>query len=393
MGGLRGISRGLVFVKIAILARLLSPSEFGLFGIATLSLAFLEIFTETGINIFLVQEKEKIDKYLDSAWVISIIRGILISGLLFLGSSVISRFFDSENSVNLIRLIAVIPLIRGFINPSIIKFQKNLEFNREFWFRFTLSLVDVSVAITIGLITKNAIALVWGMLASAVLEVSLSFALLKPWPKFILNKIKAKRIINKGKWVTAAGIFNYLFQEGDDIIVGRLMSTASLGLYQVAYKISSLPITEIAQVVIKVTFPVYVKISADKARLKQAFIKSVVAVTALALPLGLILFFFTKPLVIVVLGENWLEVIPVIRLLSGFGVIRALTIITYPLLLSLNKQNYVSIITFVGIVGLAVTIVPLVLAKGIIGAGISALIGASLALPTSIYYVYKALKK
>src|SRR3989344_8381370 len=131
--GLQKLVRRLIgYIRIAILARILTPEQFGVFGIATLSLAFLEIFTETGINVFLIQEKENIDKYINTAWVISIFRGVLIGILLLLTANFISSSFNSPNSYGLLVLASVIPVLRGFINPSIIKLRKELKFNLYF---------------------------------------------------------------------------------------------------------------------------------------------------------------------------------------------------------------------------------------------------------------------
>ena len=82
MGALRVVTRSLALVKIAILARILVPAQFGIYGIATLVLGFLEMLTETGINIFLIQKNKKVDEYVNSAWVVSIVRGFLISFLM-----------------------------------------------------------------------------------------------------------------------------------------------------------------------------------------------------------------------------------------------------------------------------------------------------------------------
>ncbi|MCX6706305.1 MAG: oligosaccharide flippase family protein, partial [Candidatus Woesebacteria bacterium] len=135
MGGLRGSTRIIAFIKILILARILSPNEFGLFGIAMLFLSLLEIISETGVNIFLIQEGDDIDSFIDTAWIVSIVRGILIALVLFLLSPTISRFFNSPQSLNIMYLISLAPLIRGFINPSVVKFQKNLLFAKEFIYR------------------------------------------------------------------------------------------------------------------------------------------------------------------------------------------------------------------------------------------------------------------
>ena len=78
IGFFRIATRGISYVRIVILARILTPSQFGAVDIALLTLSITEIFTETGINIFLYQQKEKIDKYINTAWVVSIVRGLFI---------------------------------------------------------------------------------------------------------------------------------------------------------------------------------------------------------------------------------------------------------------------------------------------------------------------------
>lgn len=392
MGVLRAATRGLAFVKIAVLARLLTPSEFGLFGIAMLSLAFLEIITETGINIFLIQEKAELKKYNDTAWVVSIGRGFLIFLALFISASFISSFFKSPNAYNLLLLTSVIPLVRGFINPAVVRFQKELNFKKEFIFRSGLFTFDALVAITLGLITRSAVSFIWGMLAAAVLEVIYSLLFIKPRPRFAYEAGKAKKVISRGKWVTLAGVFNYLFENADDTVLGRLVNTTALGTYQVAYKISSLPTTEVADVIVKVTFPVYVKISGDAKRLKEAFLKTFGAITILVLPVGLFLYLFTEGIVFILLGPNWSEAVPIVKVLAFFGVVRGLTSGTYPLFLSLKKQNYVTAITLAGIFGLGLFVVPLVRQYGVLGAAYSALIGSFFSLPVAGYFVFKVLR-
>ena len=392
MGGLRGATRALAFIKILILARILSPSEFGLFGIAMLFLSFLEIISETGVNIFLIQEGEDINSFIDTAWIVSIVRGILIALVLFLLAPVISHFFNSPQSLNVLLLISLAPLMRGFINPSVVRFQKNLLFAKEFIFRFLIYFLDASIAIIVALITHSAISLVYGLLAGAVFEVCASHLFVRPGPKLRFVKNKLNLIIKRGKWVTFAGIFNYLFENIDDAVVGRLLNTAYLGTYQMAYKVSSLPMTEVSDVIQKVTLPVYSKITQDKERLKKAFIKSLLVTTLIVIPIGIILFFFPEKVVLILLGPKWISTVSVIKVLSFFGVVRAITETTYPLFLSLKKQNYVSAITLFSISGLAITILPLVRNFDIVGAGISSLTGAIFAVPITVYLLNKVFK-
>ena len=130
---LRIATRIITLLRTVLLARLLVPSQFGVFGIASLILAFFEVLTETGVNVFLIQQKKDIKEYIDSAWIVSIIRGAVLSLSIVLLAPFIASFFSSQESHGVILFIAIIPFIRGFINPAIITLQKDLQFHKEFW--------------------------------------------------------------------------------------------------------------------------------------------------------------------------------------------------------------------------------------------------------------------
>ena len=393
MALLRGSTRGMAVVKVIVLARFLSPSQFGLYGIAILVLGLLEILTETGVNVVLIQEEGKTDEYISTAWVVSILRGIIVSLLILALAPFIASFFSSPTAINLIRLASLIPLVRGFINPSIVKFQKELKFNKEFWFRSSIFLVDVTFAILLGILTHSEYALIWGMLAAALTEVALSFIVVKPIPSLKLEGEKFKKVVARGKWITFAGIFEYLFQHLDDIVVGRILGTASLGLYQQAYRVSTLPISEVGEVFNKVTFPTYTKISEDKERLKKAFLKVTFVISLLVIPFGLVLFFFAKEVVLILLGESWLEASEVLKVLAVFGIVKAISNSAYPLFLSAKRQEIITVITLVGITALAIPLIPLINRFGIVGAGYATIIGALAGIPIGVYYLLKIFKR
>ena len=393
VGTLRLITRAVSLARIAILARILSPVQFGVFGIAMLVTALLEVFTETGVNIILVQEKKDIKEYINSAWIVSIVRGIAISTIIFFSASFVSIFFHSPDSFFLIQLVSIVPLVRGYINPSIVKFQKNLEFHKEFWYRLVIFSIDATVAIIFAYITKSATSLVFGLIAGVITEVFLSFLLIKPIPYFSFDKKYISTIFHRGKWITLSSIFNYLYHNADNIVVGRILGTSSLGLYEMAYKISMLPITEISDVVSKVTFPVYSKIAEDIQRLRKAFLTTLVYVSIASILFGLTLIIFTEQIVRIILGNQWISIIPVFKILVIFGVIRAISGSTSALFLAVQRQEYVTVVTLVSIGTLAVTIVPLVVNLGLSGAGLAALLGSVSSLPFMIYFTFKTINK
>ena len=392
MGALRLGTRALTVVRIAILARMLSPLQFGTVGIATIALGFVEILTETGINVFLVQERGKIDTYINTAWIVSIIRGFVISLTIVVAAPFIASFFHAPDALPLLLLTSIVPILRGFINPAIIQFQKELAFHREFWFRFWIFTADSSIAILLVFITRDGASLIWGFIAGATLEVLLSFLLVKPTPRFAFEKEKFLKVLHRGKWVTMAGILDFVFRHGDDVVVGRILPIASLGLYTNAYKISELPLTEIAAVVSKVTFPVFSKISDDIVRLKRAFFRTTISIALLTIPIGVVLFFFPQQLILLILGPAWVEAAPALRILSLFGVVRAISGSIFVLFLAMKQQKYITITLLVSTGALAITIVPFVLRFGIEGAAFSGLIASVVGLIASLFYLPRLLR-
>lgn len=393
VGALRGTTRGLSFIRILILARLLTPSQFGLFGVASLMLALVEVLTETGINIFLVQRTGTIDKYLSSAWIVSIVRGFIIFLFILLTSSFVASFFNAREALSLLILISIVPLIRGFINPSIVLFQKELDFNKEFFFRGTVLTFEVLVSVLFVYILNSPTGLVYGLISSAILEVMLSFVLVKPRPTFKFEKLRLFEVFHTGKWITASTIFNYLYQNVDDMVVVKLLNTSSLGLYQMAYKIAMLPITEVADVISRVTFPVYAKISGDKDRLKKAFYKTITATILFSLPIILIFVIFPREIVLTILGKEWIGAVGVFQVLVFFGLARAVTSPALILLLALKRQDIVAKVSLLTFLLMAVTIVPFVSHWGIVGAGFSSVIASIIALPFAYYPALKYFSK
>lgn len=391
MSGFRISTRLISIVRIAILARILSPVEFGLYGIALLVLAFIEILTETGINFVLMQEEKKLEEIVDTAWILSIARGLVIGLIIFISAPYVASFFNASSSLPLILGISIVPIIKGFINPAEIKFQQQLEFNKEFFFRFVIFLVDSLVAITVALITYSAFSLIVGLIMGAITEVILSFLLIKPIPCFRFNKKIMVGILHKGKWLTLAGIFNYLFQHLDDIVVGKVLGVHALGLYDAGYKLSLVPITEVGDVVSKVTFPIYVKIGGDIKRLRTAYMKTVGGITLLVVPLGVLFFIFPEPIISILLGEKWISAAPALKVLALFGMIRAILNSASPVFFSIKKQKYVTVITLVGFISLALCIYPLITLYGIVGAAFAALIATLVTVPVISYYLYKEL--
>ena len=128
---LRILNRALGFVRTIILARLLTPEDFGLLGIGILAISTLDTFSQTGFHAALIQKKQDTSSYLDIAWTISVIRGILLFIVLLLFAPVIATFLKYPQATLVVRLIAVTILFSGCTNIGMVLLQKELEFNKK----------------------------------------------------------------------------------------------------------------------------------------------------------------------------------------------------------------------------------------------------------------------
>ncbi len=315
------------FVRTIILARLLAPSDFGLLGIAMLSITILETFSQTGFQSALIQKKKEAEEYLDTAWTALAIRGFILCGILFLAAPLIAGFFKSPAAVWVIRAIAASTLLVGFRNIGIIYFRKDLDFKKEFAFDFSGTVVDVAVSVVLALVLRNVWALVIGGLLGNVVRLAVSYMIHPYRPKLILDGARFKTLFGFGKWILGSTVLVFLVTQGDDILLGRLLGVTALGVYQMAYLISNLPATEITHIVSQVMFPAYSKLQDDAEALKTAFLMTITAVSFISIPLSIAIFLLIPEFTYVFLGAKWEAIIAPSRILAIAGGIRSVSAI------------------------------------------------------------------
>ena len=369
--GLRIANRSLGFIRTIILARLLAPHDFGLFGIAMLAIATLETFSQTGFQAALVQKKKNVEPYLDTAWTISAIRGIILFLILFSSAPLIANFFDSAQATLIIKVIAVSTLLSGFRNIGILFFQKELQFNKQFIYEFSGTLVDITVAISLAFILRNVWALVWGGLAANFVRLFMSYIIHPYRPRIRLDKEKFQELFGFGKWVLGSSILVFLITQGDDIFVGKMLGVAALGFYQMAYLISNLPATEITHVISQVTFPAYSKLQDDLPKLREAYLKILQLTTFISIPLAGGIFIFAPEFTKIFLGDKWMPMVPAIEVLVLAGLLRSISATTGPVFQAVGKPEIVTKWQPVRLFVLLAVIYPFTVQWGILGTSLA----------------------
>ena len=379
----------IVIAKISILARILTPKDFGIFSLVAITLGLSEAAAQTGINITILQSKKSASYFVDTAWVISIARGFIIAILMILIGFGLSSYFQNPDLIPLIAITSLVPVFKGFINPYIISLRKNFKFFYDSLYNLSLILLEAILAVIFGLLLKSVLAMILSMIGAAILEVIISFVFFAVKPQFRYLKSRAQVIFENAKWMSLSSLMGYLNDNLDDLVIGKLVGTYQLGLYHNAYSLTHRLNYDLARSIHHGTLPVYTKIANDTKRIKKATLKTLGFTSLLLLFTSLPLIFFPHFFVNLILGPKWLEIIPLINWLVLAGVAHSFALIGYTLFLAKSSFRILNTHQFVNLLFTISLIIILGKSQGLIGAVTGLAIGRVVSLPIIIYGIFK----
>ncbi|MCX6816329.1 MAG: lipopolysaccharide biosynthesis protein [Candidatus Beckwithbacteria bacterium] len=389
LGLLKVVIKAFSFLKIVIVARILSPTDLGLFGIVLLPYGLVEVMTESGINQALVQTQKDVRSYLSSAWVAFFFRGILIGGLLYLSAPLISRFYGRDLNLA-IRLISLTPVLKGLANPAVVLFLKNLNFKKEFAYQSLASIVESLATIIFVLVLRNMLALPLGVVVGGLAALVFSFVF-APLQLIKVSFNKIKELYHYGKWVTIGTFMSFINDQGDDFFVSKFLGAYPLGLYQTAYKISNLPTTQGAGLIYSIIFPIFSSIQTDKVRLRRGLLKSLAITFVLSLTFAAGVYLFAPFFVRLFLGEIWLAMIPALNVLLLFGITRPLISAGSAVFDAVGQPKTVASINLIRLSLMVILLYPLTKLWGIVGTSWAVVIAQISVYPWFVIKLKKAL--
>ena len=362
----------IALVKNIIIARVLSPDDFGLFGIALIILSLFDVFTQTGFNAALIQQKEDIKDYLDTAFFVNIMRGFILFILLFFAAPYVSVFFKNTLVTPIVRVVSFTFLISGFANPGTIYFAKELDFKKQFYWDMSRTVTDIVVSLSIVFYLRNVWVLVIASISSSFIKFIVSYLIHPYRPKFRFNKKYASSLFKFGKWVLVSSILIYFITQGDDAFVGKFLGITMLGFYRMAYKFSNMPATQITHVISRVTFPAYSKIQDNLPKLREAFLNVLQITAFFSIPLAGFIFVLAPDFTRIFLGDKWMPMVPAMQVLSIFGAARSIQF--GGLFQAVGKPDLIAKITFWRLILLGIIIYPLTKEYGITGTSLAVVI-------------------
>jgi O-antigen/teichoic acid export membrane protein len=373
-------------LQILILAQLLAPSDFGLLGIALLTMGVLKRLGSLGINPALVQREENdINPYLDTIWLIKIARGTGLFVLLFFGAPLVASFFGEPRVEPILEVLSIGVFLNELVNPAIVYFEKDLQFHKQFVYKMSGRMMNFIIAVGSALILQNVWALVYGALAGRATRVVISYLLLEYRPSIEFNRNLASDVLGFGKWIWATGLVTLVATTGDDVFVGWYLTAASLGFYQMAFRLSNAPATEVTHVISGVTFPAYSKLSHDQKALRNAFDKTIRITFVIVIPMAFGIFLVAPAFTSVALGSQWLPIVPAMQIMAIAGCLRAIAATGGSLFKGAGVPEWDFRMNVLRAATIALTIYPLTDVWGVSGAAMSITIGIATTLPVWLY--------
>ena len=365
---------GTQFITTIILARLLSPEDFGLVGMAVIVIGFLGIFKDMGTSAAIIQRERIDDSLISSIFWVNIVFGLFVTFLLFAGASVIAWFYHESRLTPLMRALSFSFLLSGFgIVPNALM-QRALAFKKLAKIELTAIISGSIVGIVLAFSGVGVWSLVIQSLTTAGLTTILLWLLGKWRPKLKFNWQEVKSISGYSLNLTGFNLLNYLARNADYLLIGRYLGATALGLYTLAYQILLFPVQSISAVIGRVMFPVYSKIQSDNKRFSRIYLDVASTIALFTFPLMTGLFLLAKPFISVTLGPKWQQVALLIQILAPVGAVQSIATTVGLIYQAKGKTDWlfrwgifsVSVIIIAFIIGIQYGIVGVATAYGII---------------------------
>lgn len=313
------LSRSLGILSTLILARLLMPEDYGVVAIVTLVIGFIETALNTGADTYLIRKPDVTRIHYDTAWTMKLLVYLFIGITLYCSAGYIATFLNDNRLYDVFRIISFAIAFAGFQNIGLIALQKSLEFRIVFYHSFLQKLIGFAVTVYLAYQLRNYWAMLYGMIAIRISDVLLSYILSKYRPRLCLKGFYEQWSFIK--WLFIRYNTSYIRIKADQMIISKLMGPGAIGLYNMANELANMPASELIYPITSPIFSGYSKLLDNPERLTAAFISVVSLVSIVILPMSAGFYVLSDQLIPVLLGKNWLGVIPILKLSLGFSVI------------------------------------------------------------------------
>lgn len=313
------------FIIIVILARILSPEEFGLIGMITVFTGFALMFSTLGFSGALIQKEKVEERHYSSIFWLNLIIGLILTAVIIGISPFISLFYDEPGLTPLTMLIGICFIINslGLIHKTII--YREMKFKILAFIEIVTMITGGITAIVLAVLGYGVWSLVWQAIISSIMRVLLTWFKSNWRPQLIFDKKAIKDLLGFGSNVLGFMVANYWIRNTDNLLVGKFLGSNSLGVYSRAYSLMLLPFRQINLVISRVMFPALSRIQHDKERTKCIYLRSISLIALIIFPMMIGLLLIADHFILAIYGEKRAGVIPVLQILCIVGMVQAIT--------------------------------------------------------------------
>ena len=308
-------TQGVQFLFGILLARLLTPNDYGMIAMLTIFMAVSQTFIDSGFGNALIRKPDRNEADKATVFFFNIFMAAACYGIIFLGAPFVAQFYKMPQLSDILRILAINLIIQAFGSIQ----RLNLTIDLNFKALAKVSFIGAIVGGTAGLVCAYNGMGVWSLVVQQMTTTSsrvVLFWVLVRWrPKSFFNKNSFKNMFGFGSKLLISGLINTLYENVYDLIIGKVFSAGTLGNYSRASHFANFPSSNITGIFQRVTYPVLSKIQNDPDKLRIGYLKFLNMATLVIFPLMIGLASVAKPFVLLVLTEKWINVILILQII------------------------------------------------------------------------------
>jgi len=316
-------------ISTLLLARWLTPGDFGLVAIAASILAIIAAATELSLGQALVQHRNPTADHFHATWTLQAGRNLLLAAGIAIAAVPTAAAFHEPRLTPLMLVMAVGIFLQGLSNPRSIMMMRDLIFWQQFMLQVGAKVAGLIVSLIIAFVFRSYWALVWGTVASQFAAVVLSYCVLPFFPRPRLKG--ARELFRFSIWLTLGQLINTVNWRIDQLFIGGYLGPAALGYYSQGDGLANMPTREVSSPLTQTLFPAFSRYADAKDQLRWIYQKAQALVTAVALPAGIGTAMIAHPMVLLVLGPKWEPAVVVIQVLAFAYAVQVLGALGEPL--------------------------------------------------------------
>ncbi len=300
----------------AILARNVSPVAFGTMAVATVIMAFLDIFSDMGLGVAIIQFKDLTKRQINSLFSISVVLAIVLTLILFLSANSIANYYKDSTLEIIIKWLCICLFFKALnIIPNGMML-KNKKFKAIAIRTLFFQIIGGGAACWMAITGWGIYSLLVNPILSAVGVFGYNFFNYPQRPVLTIDTGVVKKVWSYSFYQFLFGFINYFSRNIDTLIIGKYFSMRELGYYEKSYRLMQLPLQNITFVITPVLHPILSSLQDNKAELASKNIHLTRILSQISFPLGIILYFCASPIITIIFGRNWIPAIPVFEILS-----------------------------------------------------------------------------